>query len=748
MSKRTTIVLGVIALAMALFIGIFESGMLSTGELEARRGRVLQRFVRPRVSDVELVSGETRIVLHRDREEDLDEFELGHWQLTAPIASDADQDAVDQLLSSLEWLEARRSLSGISDEDRARFGLAEPRATVRFTVAGEDVTVVLGGEDPRGDGVYVGVSDRPGEAFVVGQDFVEALQHDVAHFRRKELFDSVRSADVSAVELSTQQERARVERTEGGWMLREPYEALARTASLEEIFSMTREVRATRFLDDGDLARHGLDQPSRELVIRRERAEDEANRAPLRLRIGGACPGREAEVVARVGDEGPIVCVTAESISTLDLGVDRLRESRLVAMRDDEMERAEIDGDADYQLRREDMSWQIVQGEDARAADDDAVADWTREMRALEALAYEPATDEALRARGLAAPRATITLHRSDQERSERVALGTTDGDGVWVRRGDDPQIARFPLAAVELLTAPAIRFRDRRLVRDVETNAQDLVVLREGVEERVQKRGTEWRVTTPVEIAADGVVTRDVVRAIASLTAVRFVADRASAEHGLERPRFVVTATFEGALPDEDDGADEHDHEHGEHADEEETPPRVLVLRIGAATEGGAFAQLGEDPAVLVVASELIESLEGPLASRDLLAVESSELESLALVRGGERVELRREGDGWTAGQGPADEARTTLILDRLASMRAVGTTRYGEPAPADGMASPVLVLEIRRRSGSPEQYELRVGAPGAAGADGWYHARRSDLAVGFRLGAAVVRAFLDYQP
>ncbi|UJR80960.1 DUF4340 domain-containing protein [Sandaracinus amylolyticus] len=740
MSKRTTIVLGVIALAMALFIGIFESGMLSTGELEARRGRVLQRFVRPRVSDVELVSGETRIVLHRDREEDLDEFELGHWKLTAPIDSDADQDAVDQLLSSLEWLEARRSLRGITDEDRTRFGLAEPRATVRFTVAGEDVTVALGGEDPRGEGVYVGVSDRPDEAFVVGQDFVEALQHDVAHFRRKELFDSLRSADVSAVELSTQQERARVERTEGGWMLREPYEALARTSSLEEIFSMLREVRATRFLDEADLA-----QPSRELVVRRDRAENEANRTPLRLRIGGACPGREAEVVAMVGDEGPIVCVTAESISTLDLGVDRLRESRLVAMRDDEMERAELDG---YQLRREDMGWQIVQGEDERAADDDAIADWTNQMRAQEALAYEPATDEALRARGLATPRATITLHRSDQERSERVALGATDADGVWVRRGDDPQIARFPLVAAELLTAPAIRFRDRRLVRDVETNAQDVVVLRGGVEERVQKRGTEWRVTTPVEVAADGVVTRDVVRAVASLTAVRFVADRASAEHGLERPRFVVTATFEGPLPDEDDAAEEHDHDHGEHEDEEETPPRVFVLRIGAATEGGAFAQLGEDPAVFVVASDLIADLEGPLASRDLLAVETSELESLVLVRGGERVELRREGDGWTAGQGPADEARTTLIFDRLASMRAVGTTRYGEPAPADGMASPTLVLEIHRRTGTPEQYELRVGAPGAAGADGWYHARRSDLAIGFRLGAPVARAFVDYQP
>ena len=88
------------------------------------------------------------------------------------------------------------------------------------------------------------------------------------------------------------------------------------------------------------------------------------------------------------------------------------------------------------------------------------------------------------------------------------------------------------------------------------------------------------------------------------------------------------------------------------------------------------------------------------------------------------------------------------SLVLDRIASMRAVGTTHYGEAASPEGFATPALVVEIQRRAGTLERYEIRVGAPGAAGDDGWYHARRSDLALGFRLGTAVVRALLDYQP
>ena len=232
MDKRITIALAVIAAAMAAFIAFYESGLLSTGELEGRRGRVLERFVRPRVTDVTLVrtqdGEETTITLHREREEDLEAFELGHWTMTAPIVGDADQEAVDGFLSALEWLEARRTLSDVSAEDRRTFGLAEPRATIRFTVAGEEVSLRVGGEEPRGEGVYVESSDREGQAFVVGSDFLEAIQHDVAHFRRKELFSGVRSADASAIELTNATTEARLERAEGRWWVRAPWEGIAR----------------------------------------------------------------------------------------------------------------------------------------------------------------------------------------------------------------------------------------------------------------------------------------------------------------------------------------------------------------------------------------------------------------------------------------------------------------------------------------------------------------------------------------
>jgi hypothetical protein len=758
-SRNTTIVLAVIALGLSLWVGLVETGLLTSGELDARRGRVIERFVRPRVEDVIIErEGEGAIALHRERAEDLDALELGHWTITEPVAVDADQDAVDQLLGSLEYLEARRTLEGIDDADRQTFGLVAPRARVRFTVAGDQVTVSVGGDDPRGQGVYVAVDDRPTHAWIVGRDFLEALEHDLAHFRRKELFRAFRGLDASAIELTNAGGTASLERRDGRWFLTAPTEGLARVSTVDELFSVIADVRATRFLAEeaGDLGEHGLATPSREIRIRRERTDRETEterddgedrRSPIRLRIGGVCPGHETEVIALPGETGPLVCVEAASIAELDLALERLRESRLSAIRDDELDRAEIAvPGAALELRRREGSWEIVNGQTTTAADAQAIEDWLSAIRASEATSWEPASDERLRARGLSAPRATITLHRAEEGRSEALRLGASDPTGVWIRRGDEPQIGLYPAAAAALLAPSAIRFRDRTLVRDVEGNARRITITREGQpEERVEREGTEWRVRAPIDVAADRVVVRDVARGLASLAAIRFVADRAESAHGLERPRIVVSARFEGALPSDEEEGEEHDHDHASEAPAE---PREIVLRIGAPTDDGAFATFGEDPAVFVIAPDLVTALEGPLASRDLLAVETSEIETLTIVRGGERIALRREGDGWTAGTGLADEARTTLIHDRLASLRATGATHYGPATSDEGMSSPTVALEIARRRGEPASVRLEIGAVGAPGEDGWYHARRSDLAVGYRVSAALVRAFLDYAP
>ena len=743
MSKRTTVILAIVASAMLAYILVFERGTLSSGELDARRGRVLETFVRARVTRLSIERGGTTLVLERQQEEEetLETFDIGSWRITSPLASEADSDSVDGLLSAFEYLDSRRALSDLSPADLATFGLDAPRIRASFTVAGQEVHVLVGGDDPRGDGVYV-QSDDATRAWVVGRDFVEALEHDVDHFRKKELFSGVRTRDASVLELVNSDTDVRLERVGGQWHLREPVNALARQSAVEEILDILVDARAARFLTTS--VAEAVAEPSRELRIERRVPEGEeggsADRAtPLRLRIGGACPGHDGELVAVVGDEGPVVCVEAESVRALDASVDRLRETRLTAMRDDEVERIEVQrGDGSFEIARDEDAWELRVGEDERAADEQAVADLMSALRASEADRWAPASADELAARGLAQPSATLTLHRSDSESHETILVGATDADGIWVRRGEEAQLAHYAAAAAAALASRAISFRARHLVDHDADDARSLRIVRGDAIETIERRDGAWRVTAPIDAPADRVAARDVISALVDLTVVRFVAERADPAHGLEDPRAVIRAELE-VVPQ--DAADDDGHDHEGEA-EPAAQPVTLELRIGAATEGGAFAQLVGDDAVFVVGGALVEQGLAPLVSRDLLGVAASDVSGVTIERpDGSRVALHREGDGWASATGPAAAEPTAQLLDRIAALRATATTRYGD----EPLGANTTTVVIERRSGEPQSMTIRL----AASPEGdTVLARREDLDVGFRLPASFAQAIASYAP
>jgi hypothetical protein len=751
--KRTTMVLGAIAIALMGYILMFERGSLSTGELEGRRGRVLERFVRAHVTRLEVVSGDTHVTLAREEqgedEETLDTFGVGLWHLEVPVRAEADGEAVDGLLSALEYLDARRTLEGITSEDRERFGLASPRATVAFVVAGETHHLAIGGADPRGEGVYASVDDD-GRAWIVGQDILDELAHDASHYRRKELFHHFVPRDVRRVELSNVDTHAVLARSEGDeglgpWRLTEPVDGYARVSTIDALLGVLSHVRAARFLAEeiADPAPYGLAQPSREIVVERAPAEPGAAagadaHGALRLRIGGACPEHESEVVAVAGD-GPVVCVLASDVDELDASLDRLRETRLVSSADDRVDTITFaEGEHSFRVRRVEGGWSVVVDEDAQPADETAVGELMQALRGQEAQQFVPVTDAALAEHGLDHPRATLTIARTDDERDEVVAVGNEDAVGVWVRRGDEAQIARFDAGASALLFRTAISFRARRLAeRDVE-DAEQVRVTRGSASEVVLKVDGQWRVREPADQVADGAAVRDVARVIGGLEALRFVAEAAAPEHGLAHPRFSVTVHFAASERHEDG---DHDDHHEDDESDAESEAADVTLHVGAATEGGAFATLNDAPAVFVVAQSVVDALAMPLVSRDLLALPTSEISQLTITSPGGRVVLHASEGGWTSESGPVAEGPATALFDRLASLRASGVEAYGAAAPAA-----VVTIEAQRRGG--ELTTIRIGAPIGEGAAAYRLATISGVDAVFRLPEEAAAALADYRP
>lgn len=736
MTKNTTIALTVINAALFAFIMIYERGTLSTTETSERSGQVLSAFVRDQVERVELAAGEEPpIVFVRERNEDEEDgvLDLGTWRIAEPMATEADDDAVDSLLGALEWLTPTRTLNDITAEDRAQFGLDAPRYTVRFTVREQQVEVVFGGEAPAGGGLYAAVAGED-RAYVVSDDILEELGHDLAHFRSKELFAGFHATGSRRLELRGGGEPVVLQReAEGRWQLGGPEVGWARMGMVDGLLRVLRQAEATRFVAEAgaDLDEYGLDAPWREL--RAERAEDIDENRVARLRVGELCGEHTDERYAIAGDEGPVVCVPVGDLDGLEVDRTALHEDRLLPVSNDAIEKLVLlRGDGRFELRREEGDWQLFTGPasdpgEPQAASADAIAEWTAQLREARAQAFEGFEGEP--GHGVGDPSARLTVQRSDREETLTIRLGDAGAEGTWVRRGDEGALVRFAPEAAALFDVGGSRFRARELLSDVQASQVRRVTRREGTRTEAAQKEPDgsWAMTAPFEQDADRVTLSALTEALAGLTAARIVADEASREHGLSSPELVLEAELTA--------------EEGAAAPEAE--PRTVTLQVGAVTDGGRFARLGTSGLVFVLDARSLEALRAPLVSRDLLSLPLEEMSGLRLERAGETHELVADGTGWALAAGGApDEARTRALIDRLGTLRATEVLSYG-PAQRE---LPTRVVATAREGGATTT--LSIGAPEGEGAAAIVPVRVSGVDVTYGVRPDLLTAIVEYTP
>jgi hypothetical protein len=747
---RTTLILGALCAAAGAFIWLYERQTLSTGELEQRRGRLLDRFVRARCEKLEIQRGGTTLTLVRQRAEGED-GELGVWRLRTPVEAAADEEAVSALLGALEWMDDRREFRGITQADRARMGLDRPRLRAWLTVANERTAIAFGGPDARSEGVYAQLGDAR-VAWVVGKDVFEALDHDAAHFRDKSLFSgdtSPRVADRLTVRVAAPSESAgetRLTRDGARWSFVAPATGHASRGALDELLAAVDDLRAERFVAEqaGDLARFGLDAPTVELAAEAPPAVgvEGASRTSFRLRVGRACDGHAEEVYALAGDTGPVVCVRAATTQGLARGVEDLRERRVLTAEDEEAESVTLTArvgatDARLALARTDGAWRRTDGGDsgtpggdggvAGSVDADAVARWLSGLRGLVPAAFEPLVDASgradaarLRTYGLDRPRATLVVARGEALGDETLSLGAVDAAGAWLRRGTEPVAVRVDAAAASWFDPSPLRVRSLRVVDFDDAAATALTITRGSEEERAVRDGQAWRVEAPIALPAERARVLGVLRAMATLRADRWVTEQPTPEMGLVTPRQAIAVAL---------GAG----------------PRRSVC-IGNDTLGGAFAQL-DGGTVFVAPASFVAEIAAPLVAHDLLAVAVDDVLALTVERGETRRTLRLEAGAWREGARSIEAAEVDAfvrpVLDALAALRAV-PVRYG----VTSIARPRARIGVERRAGEPRRAVWLVGAGTTNGGANVLELVREGLPVVFAADAPLVAPLLGEPP
>jgi hypothetical protein len=215
---RTSIVLVVVALGLLGFIFVFERGSLSTTERELRKGRVVDNFVKDKVTRVELQRRGVTTVLVKMEPNPADPLDLGGWQVEAPYKAKADSTEVESLLGALEWAEARRSLGEASETDRKTFGLDAPRYRFRFVADREEGGFSVGARASDGQGAYL--APRGSKAvYLVGAELLDALEHEPEEFHAKDLHDGLTILTAQQLELQSAGQTLKLARKDGFFWL-------------------------------------------------------------------------------------------------------------------------------------------------------------------------------------------------------------------------------------------------------------------------------------------------------------------------------------------------------------------------------------------------------------------------------------------------------------------------------------------------------------------------------------------------
>jgi hypothetical protein len=169
--------------------------------------------------------------------------------------------------------------------------------------------------------------------------------------------------------------------------------------------------------------------------------------------------------------------------------------------------------------------------------------------------------------------------------KKERIALGqAAPSGGVFVKRGDEPALLTFPASLADQLEPTGKRFQPLEPWAAHQPSEVTSLEVRDGTSRRsLVLADSVWKAPGGKAIS-DADAVRELVRRLIKLRVLGFVRDEPRPEHGLATPSAEVQLKLAGGS--------------------------VLSLALGAPTDGGAYARVG-NAGVYEVGNEVVAQLK-----------------------------------------------------------------------------------------------------------------------------------------
>jgi hypothetical protein len=528
MNTRTTQGLVVAALALFLFIVLFEQRQPASGPPRGAASHLFPRLDPRQVTSLRVRQGTNEaLVLERG---------TNTWFFRAPWLYPAQPESVERFLRRLAEFRERGTLTASEVQRQtnglAAFGLAPPVATVVVVQAGERSVLDLGRPTAIGGQVYARLTGREGLLTLDAQE-LDALPPSADAWRDRTLIDTGSLAfDRLQVRPLTNGFEVVRDPTTRMWEMTRPLPTRANSARLEFLVQDLSLLRVVSFVQDdpaADLTPYGLQSPQRELAFAL------GSQDILTLQIGQPPPDQTNLVHVRRSGYGNVVLVPRQPLAPW---IDVSRETyhqfcdrRLMIFNLDQVDRLTATVDETFTIQRTtNRTWQIVEPYLA-PADDLLLLEAFAELASLEFLAFEREVATDFTGYGLAPPRRQYRLEqtviRDDGPAHQvlaQVDFGNPTGHRYYARRSLENSVV-LALDPVRLPRA-AFQVRDRR-IWSVTTNQLAALTISEGARLRrlVRTGPMEWTLAEGPGGPPNPITLEEAAYRVGQLRAERWVA-------------------------------------------------------------------------------------------------------------------------------------------------------------------------------------------------------------------------------
>ncbi|OLC81079.1 MAG: hypothetical protein AUH72_10200, partial [Acidobacteria bacterium 13_1_40CM_4_65_8] len=262
--------------------------------------------------------------------------ENGAWQMTAPVATKADESEVTGITTSLGQIAVVRVIDE-NPSDLKEYGLATPRIEINFKASGDKDyrKLYIGEKSPTGADLFAKRNDEK-KVFLIPAFQESSFNKGTFDLRDKTLWkferDKVDSLDVTAGGKTIAMTRAT-----GDWKITKPVESRADFGAVEGLIGRLQSAQMKSIVADqatpADLKKYGLEKPEVTVNV-------STGSAKATLLVGGKA--EDNTVYVRDLSRPAVMTVESSLVDELKKGADDYRKKDIFEFRAFNANRVEI----------------------------------------------------------------------------------------------------------------------------------------------------------------------------------------------------------------------------------------------------------------------------------------------------------------------------------------------------------------------------------------------------------------------